>query len=331
MTTLSGSTRKTLLLAFILGCLVLIRPNLIALAQETPQYTIEEYNAYKAIADESDPAKKTELILQFFKTYPKTTLKPNVVADFEMMLNKLAETKKWTQVISMGKQFLTVVPDDALTIALLADGYAATKDYKQFAVFAEDVYSKNPSGSLAYQIAKAYQSLGNNVKLVEWAEKTVAKLPDNYEMLLQLAIIYGDSNRNAEAEKYAKQCLKVVLANTKPEQMSEKDWNVYKWASYYTIGKAAYDKQDFANAISNLENSLRFNPRNQTACYMLGRSYWETQKIDRALVSFAKASLLGGPTADAAEQQLENLYKQTHRGSLAGLDKVKEIAKSELK
>jgi tetratricopeptide (TPR) repeat protein len=316
---------------FILGCVALIRPNLSALAQETPQYTIEEYNAYKAIADESDPAKKMDLIMQFFKTYPKTTLKPNVVADFQTMLNKLANTKKWTQVISMGKQFLTVVPDDALTIALLADGYAETKDYKQFAVFAEEAYRRNPSGSLAYQIAKAYQSLGNNAKLAEWAEKAVAKLPENYEMLLQLAIIYGDSNRNAEAEKYAKQCLKVVLATAKPEQMSEKDWNSYKMGSYYIIGKAAYDKQDFANAISNLENSLRFNPRNQTACYMLGRCYWETQKIDRALVNFAKASLLGGSTAGPAKQQLENLYKQTHHGSLAGLERIIEIAKAELK
>ena len=67
MIPLSGSRRKTLMLALILGCMVLVRPNLSALAQETPpQYTVEEYSAYQVIAGESDPAKKTELIVKFF-------------------------------------------------------------------------------------------------------------------------------------------------------------------------------------------------------------------------------------------------------------------------
>jgi tetratricopeptide (TPR) repeat protein len=322
-------------MVFILGCVALTRPNLNALAQEAPQYTIEEYNAYKAIADESDPARKMDLIMQFFKTYPKTTLKINVVADFETMLKKLADAKRWTQVISMGKQFLTVVPDDALTIALLADGYAETKDYKQFVVFGEETYRANPSGNLAYAMAKAYKELGNNAKFVEWGEKTVLKLPDNYEIMLEMAVIYSDSQRNAEADKYAKQCLRTLQAAKKPEQTSEKDWATYTThaytACYLIIGGTAYQKQDYVNAIPNLESSLRYNSRNDTAYYWLGQSYWNTQKIDLAMLNFAKASVLGGRTAGAAEQQLENLYRQTHRGSLVGLEKIKEIAKAQLK
>jgi tetratricopeptide (TPR) repeat protein len=336
MTALSGSTRRTfLLVVFVLGCVALTRPNLTALAQENPPYTIEEYNAYKAIADESDSAKKMDLIMQFFKTYPKSTLKPNVVSDFETMVKKLADAKRWTQVISMGKQFLTVVPDDALTIALLANGYAETKDYKQFVVFGEEMYRTNPSGNLAYAIAKAYKELGNNAKFVEWGEKTVSKLPDNYEILLEVAVIYSDSQRNAEADKYAKQCLRALQAAKRPEQTSEKDWATYTTraytACYLIIGTTAYLKQDYANAIANFESSLKYNSRNDTPYYYLGLSYWNMRKIDMALLNFAKASLLGGRTAGAAEQQLQNLYKQTHGGSLAGLEKIKEVAKAQIK
>jgi tetratricopeptide (TPR) repeat protein len=335
MTTLSGSARRTFfVVVFILGCVALLRPNLNAPAQEAPKYTIEEYNAYKAIADESDPAKKMDLIMQFFNTYPKTTLKVNVVADFETMLKKLADTKRWTQVISMGKQFLTVVPDDALTIALLADGYAETKDYRQFVVFGEEMYRTNPSGNLAYAMAKAYKELGNNAKFIEWGEKTVSKLPDNYEILLEIAVIYSDSQRNAEADKYARQCLRALQAAKKPEQTSEKDWTTYTTraytACYLIIGSAAYQKQDYVNAIPNLESSLKYNSRNDTAYYWLGQSYWNTQKIDLAMLNFAKASLLGGRTAAAAKQQLENLYKQTHRGSLVGLEKIIDVARAQL-
>ncbi len=335
MTSLSGSIFKSLLFAvFFLGCMALMPSSPIAFAQETPQYTAEEYAAYQAVTAEADPAKKMELILNFFKTYPKSTLAQHVTADFQTMLKNLQDAKKWTQSITVGRQFLTVVPDDNYTIALVATAYAETKDYKQFVIMGDEVYKANPNGNLAYSMAKAYQNLGNNAKMAEWAERTVAKLPDNYEMLLELTKIYADANRTAEADKYAKQCLKVVQAASRPEQSSEKDWTAYKnhaqMACYYIIGKMAYDKQEYAAAVSNLENSLKFNPRNDMAYYFLGQAYWQSRNQTLALKNFAKASLLGGNAATPAKQQLENMWKASHRGSLAGLDMVIAAAKAEL-
>ncbi|MGA2264094.1 MAG: hypothetical protein ABSH28_22005 [Acidobacteriota bacterium] len=334
MTLLSGSTRRVLLLAFLVGSVVLIRANVNALAQETPQYTVEEYNAYQAITGESDPTKKMELITKFFKDYPKSTLKANIVPDFQEALKNLGDAKKWTLVITLGKQFLAIVPDDAYTIALVADAYSGTKNYQQFVVFGEEVYKINPSGNLAYAMAKAYEELKNNTKFIEWGEKTIAKLPDNYEIMLEMAIIYHDNQRNAEAEKYAKQCLKVIQATKKPEQMAEKDWIAYTdhayQACYFIIGSIAYLKQDYVNAIPNLENTLKYNARNDTAYYYLGLSYWQARNTTLALKNFAKAMLLNGRTAAPAKVQLENLWKQTHQMSLVGLDKVVAVAKAEL-
>ena len=334
MNSLSGSIRTSLILIAFLGCLAVAPAYQPAWAQETAQYSPEEYAAYQAITGESDPAKKMELILAFYKTYPKSTLQPHVVADFQTMLKNLQDARKWAQSITVGRQFLSVAPNDEYTIALLATAFAETKDYRQFVAMGDELYKKNPNGNLAYSMAKAYQNLGNSAKQAEWAEKTVASLPDNYEMLLELSKIYADANRNAEADKYAKQCLKVVQAAAKPEQSTEKDWTAYKnhslMACYYIIGKIAYDKQEYAAAVSNLENSLKLNSRNDMAYFFLGQSYWQSRNQSKALINFAKASLLGGSAATPPRQQLENMWKGSHRGSLAGLDTVIAAAKAEL-
>jgi tetratricopeptide (TPR) repeat protein len=334
MTTLSGSTRKVFILAFILCSLMVIRPCAKALAQQATQYTPEEYSAYQAITGESDPAKKIDQIQKFYKTYPKSTLQPYIVSDFQGMLKGLQDGKKWLQIVTVGRQFLSLVPDDPYTIALVAAGYEETKNYKEFVVFGEEAYKKTPSGNVAYSLAKAYQSLGNNAKFVEWADKTVQKLPDNYEMLYLLAGYYSDAQNFAQADKYSRECLKVIQAAPKPEQMSEKDWATYtkqvQMGCYYILGSSAYTRNDFPTAITNLENSIKLNPRNDRAYYYLAQAYWQTQKTEMALRDFAKAYVLGGAVAGPAKQNLENLFKQLHRGSLVGLDKYIEVAKAEL-
>jgi hypothetical protein len=336
MIPLSGAIRKSLLLAFILGFVVLVHPSPKAFAQEAnPQYTVEEYNAYQAITAEADATKKMEMILNFVKTYPKSTLKPHIANDFEGALKNLQDAKKWTQIVTLGKQFLTVFPDDAYAIALILAAFEETKNYAQLAVFGEEQYKVKPSPELAYSLARAYRSTGNTAKLVQWAEKVVAGDPDNYEMLFELARTYGDMDRQAEADKYAKQCLKSILAAKKPEATPENTWTDYtrqiQMACYFISGNAAFKRSDYAGAISNLENSLKFNSRNGMAYYFLGQSYWQSQKIDLALMNFAKGSLIEGPTKAPARQYLENLYKQTHRNSLVGIEKIVEAAKAAMK
>jgi tetratricopeptide (TPR) repeat protein len=334
MTSLSGSIRSAFLVILIFGSIVIFHPHQYALAQENPAYTLEEYNGYQAITGESDPAKKMDLITQFFKTYPKSTLKPNITSDFQETMKNLRDAKKWSQVITLGKQYLSFVPDDAYTVAMVAEGYSETKNFQQFVIFGDATYKTSPSGNLAYAMAKAYKELGNNEKFLEWGTKTVAAFPDNYEIMLEMAIIYADNQRTAEADRYAKQCLKVIQAAKKPEQMAEKDWGDYTrrafQACYLIIGSSAFQRQDFTAAIPNLENSLKYNSRNDMAYYWLGQCYWQARNTVMAMKNFAKANLLGGRAAVPAKQQLENLYKQTHKNSLVGLDRVIAAAKAEL-
>jgi tetratricopeptide (TPR) repeat protein len=317
-----------------LQSLLLVAGLALAQAQEAPKYTAEEYKAYQAVTTEADPAKKVDLAAAFIKERPESTLRQHVVAAYQGVMNDLQTGAKWNDLISSGDRFLAVVPDDIFTISLMATAYQKTGNNTKFVALGEKVFAKNPTGNLAYYLAKAYLDLKNDAKFLQWGEKTAEMLPDNHEILLEMTKKSGEARKNAAAAKYARQCIKAIQAASKPEAASEKDWKQYvsntMATCYNIIGNVAFEAQDFAGAITNLENSLKYYGRNEIAFYHLGQSYWQQGKVDLAMKNFAKAYLLKGKTSAAAKQQLDNLYKSTHQQSLVGQERVIEKAKSEL-
>lgn len=317
----------------ILACTVLALPAL--RAQEPPQYTEEEYKAYQGITAENDAVKKTGLIVKFMQDYPKSTLQTHVMAAYQGMMGDLQKSQRWAQIVSCGEQFLKVAPADAFTFSMLATGYQRTNNLKQFVVFGARAYEKKPDGNLAYYMAKAYKDLQDDVHYLEWAEKALALLPDNHELLIDMSRSLARANRQAQAAKYARQCVKVLNTAPKPEGTDDKVWKDYTnngLANCYAIvGNVAYEQKDYSTAIANLENSVKYFKRNGLAYYYMGLSYWQQNKVDMAMLDLAKAYLLGGPSAAAAKQHLDNLYKSTHQQTLVGQERVINKAKEELK
>ena len=303
--------------------------------QEPVKYTAEEYKAFQEVMGEADPAKKTELIIKFIQDRPQSALKQNVVADYYGMLQKLQTGEKWPELVAAGERYLTVVPDDEITVSALAGGYQKTKNQQKFVVFGEKVFAKKPEGSTAYYLAQAYKELKNEAKFIEWGEKTVALLPDNHEILLELTKKFGEAKKNAQAAKYARQTVKALQSASKPEGVADKLWKDYTTHAYATcynvIGNVAYEQQDYQGAISNLENTLKYYSKNDLAYYHLAHSYWQTGKIDLAMKNFAKAYLLKTRLSPTAKQHLDNLYKSSHQNSLVGIEHVIAKAQEELK
>ncbi|MBM3788887.1 MAG: hypothetical protein FJW35_00895 [Acidobacteria bacterium] len=310
-------------------------PCLVGQEKGATQYTEEEYKAMEAVRAEDNPAQKTALVVKFFKAYPKSTLKDYVVGDFGAMMGKLQAAQRWTEITSLGRQVIPFDPDNQYLLSLMAAGYQQSKNYKQFVEFGEQAYQQTPTGNLAYYLAKAYLELGNTAKFLQWGETTAAKMPDNHEILLELAKQFSAARNDAKADKYARQCLKAVGGASKPEQMSAEDWKRYTdhayATSYYVVGYYGHQQAKYDVAVDNLENSLKYYKRNDAAYYFLGQSYWQTRRLDMAMKSFAKSYLLNGTTSAPAKQHLDNLYRQTHNGSLTGLDRVIARAQEELK
>jgi tetratricopeptide (TPR) repeat protein len=314
---------------------VLLVFNPAARAQDPTQYTPEEYKAYQDITAEADIAKKAPLIMKFLQDYPKSALNPHIEAAYQQLLADLQKAQRWTQMISLGEQYLKKDPGDTYTISVLAGAYQRTNNNKQFVAFGERAYEKKADGNLAYYLAKAYKAMGDDAKFLAWAEKTVTLLPDNHEMLVELATGNARMARTPQAAKYSKLAIKVLTSTTKPEGTDETAWKNYVNGAlagcYAIVGNAAYETKDYATAISNLENSAKLNKRNGMVYYFLGMSYWQTNKIDVAMLDLAKAYLLGGPSAAPAKQHLDNLYKSSHANSLAGQERVINRAKEDLK
>ena len=306
-----------------------------ASAQEQAQYTAEEYKAYQAVTAETDPAKKAALVVAFLKERPQSTLRPHVLGDYQKMMQELDKSGNSAAVIAAGEQFITAVPDDILTISLLATAYQKTKNNAKFVVYGEKVFDASPNGNIAYYLAKAYLEMKNDAKFAIWGEKTVGFMPDNYEILLELTKYFGEARRFPQAIKYGKMCLKAFQSATKPEPMTEKDWKAFStnlYAScYYIVGSSAFEMKDYATTVANLENSLKYYFRNEFAYYKLAQAYWQQNRIDLAMKNFAKAYLLNGQTSRPARQYLDQLYKSTHQQSLVGVERVIDKAKEELK
>ncbi len=101
-----------------------------------------------------------------------------------------------------------------------------------------------------------------------------------------------------------------MQSTKKPEQMTDKDWAAYSsrafQACYLIIGSNAHLRQEYAVAIPNLENAVKYNARNDRAYYWLGECYWQARNTVLAMKNYAKASLLNGSAAVPARQKLES-------------------------
>jgi tetratricopeptide (TPR) repeat protein len=309
--------------------------NLPGQEQEAPKYTIEEYKAYQDIAAEASPAKKTGLVVAFLKTYPKSALKPNVVAAYQGAINDLQKAQNWQEIITLGQQYLAAASDDIFTISMLATAYQQSKNYRQFVAFGEKVFAHKPTPNIAYYLAKAYLEMNDNPKFLQWGEKTAQLMPENHEILLELTRRFGASQNNAQAAKYGRLAIKAMQSAKMPEGTPEQTWKQYQTnlygICYAVIGNVASENGDYNTAATNLENSLKYFKLNDLVYYNLGLSYWRLSKIDLAMLNLAKAYVMNKSTSRAAKGHLDNLYKSTHQQSLAGEERIIARAQQDLK
>lgn len=333
MTSPSTSYISKILITFLFVAGLVLAPNLVR-AQELSQEE-KEYKALQDIQAEKDPTQKTNMVVKLLRENPKTTYRPHVVAEFQKVLVDLQKEKKWSQVITLGDKFIDVAPEDSITVKALAVAYSETKNTKGFATFGEKAYASSPSGQLAFAIAQAYLALGNDAKFIQWGEKTLAAQPDNTEIMADMTRRSLAMQNQAQALKYAKMCLKALPTAKKREGIDEQTWkntisNNYAVA-YAAIGAAAYENKNYTEAITNLDNAVKYVKRNETAYYFLGMAYWQQNKLQPAMLNFAKAYVIKGSTSATAKKYLDQLWMSGHRNSLAGQEQVIQRAQMELK
>lgn len=331
MTSPTTSMISRTLAGFLFLCLAAMP----AAAQQEQDYTEAQYKSYEDIKATADAAAKVDKAAQFLKENPKTSLREHVMAEYQTLIVNLGQEGDYAQIITLGNRFLAGVPDDDFTFAAMAEAYSKTDNTKGFATFGEKAYAAKPSAQLAHALARAYQQLGNQAKFVQWGERALAKDSSFYEISDGLTRHFLSAQDMAKANKYARMTVSSLPKAEKPAAVSAGDWkkatDSYYATAYYTIGISAYQNQSYASAISNLDKSVGYYKRNDTAYYHLGLAYWQSGKTAPAMLNFAKAYVIKGSVASAARQNLEKLWKSSHRGSLTGINNVIQKAEQELK
>jgi len=303
-------------------------------AQEPePEYSEEEYNAYELASKEPDPEKRGSLLLEFIQKYPKSKLLPYIDAAYKALLYECANSEKYAQLEPLAEKWLKLNPNDLQTLAYIAKAAEKLGHDQKYVECLEAIYNLKPSDSatIALDIFHAYKKMKNEAKCLEWGEKLL-KMPEyESDFMLRYDFVqkYVEQKDFAKAAEYAHLTLKAADLVKQPDAETREKLRKIRRACYHLIGMNAYEAGRFAEAIKSLQQALKAE-RYGEGYYYIGMSLWKMDKVEDAMLYFARAEIQGGEVAGQAKDKLEQLYKALHNNTTIGIDKVYKKAKEQI-
>jgi tetratricopeptide (TPR) repeat protein len=190
-----------------------------------------------------------------------------------------------------------------------------TADPHKKADLIEDLYDRDPQsqyvGPLLPVALQAYQQLNDADRGIAFAEKVLAKDPNNDDMLLVAA--NGYLQKGKEPDKivaYSSKLAEVVSTKPKPDGVSDADWDTRKkmltGLAHYIPGKLYYSQKKWAPADKELRAALPFVESNAAlkpeVLFLIGDSNYRLENAAEALKYFqACAAIKSRYQAQAAK------------------------------
>lgn len=182
--------------------------------------------------------------------------------------------------------------DEALTILEKACEMATPKELP-------DVY---------LEIADVHEEMGEAQTVVNYLKKVLVLQPRNHEAQGRLQLI-------SELNNWDEQAIKFLIKLTDKDPYSKATWfnlgnaysniddfgnavEAYEMAVainenyeivYEELGTAYFNIGNFDKAINNLKEAITRNKMNTTACFMLGKCYKATHDYNKAIYNYSKA------------------------------------------
>jgi tetratricopeptide (TPR) repeat protein len=317
-----------------------------------------EYNAYKALYDEMNPAKKAELGEKFLVDFKESDF---VGQSYTMIIGAYSRAQNWAKVMDAADRAVAFPKAD------------------------------NRLKTFAFQNAMvAAQQADNFPKIVEYGDKLLAVDPTNLNAMIALSSMLperlpmDEAAKKAALDKASDLAAKAMtgvtalFAQPKPPSITDAQWSQEKATLegnlHATMGFIALNNRDYAKAVEHYETALKSIPKDGVAHFRLGLAYQfltsdaskklvDTittlnaakasrgdqvqideldaqrqgvqqdleEKRDKAIDQLAIAVALGGVVAQPARDALTKLYQsKTPDGSTAGLEELIAKKKSEL-
>ncbi|NLT68844.1 MAG: hypothetical protein GXX84_19820 [Acidobacteria bacterium] len=299
--------------------------------QAEPEYTEEEYNAYEAATKEADLLKRGEMLLAFVEKYPESKLMPYINAEYNKLLHECSEVKKYDQLESLAESWLKLHPGDMNTLLYIAAATQNLGKLERCVECMEEIYLQKPDPGLARDIFNNYVKTSNLAKQIEWAEK-MFKMPEfdaDFGLRWDFVKRYMESGNYPKAAEYAQLTLKSAALVKQPDANTQETLRMVHRACHHVIGMDLMEKDKFEEAIRAFRQALR-SERYDVGYFSIGQCLENQQKVEEAMVEYAKAELQGGELAPKAKERLELLYKALHNDTTIGIDKKYKQAKEEL-
>lgn len=291
----------------------------------------QDYAAVSQIQGLNDPAQQADQYLDFLTKRPDSRMVEQVAKYFTEALNKLTQAKSWAKVLDASDKWLQKRPNDKGPILFAMNAAQESGNWQKAAAYGEQAYASDSDKSIAFSLATAYAQLKNSAKLKIYGDIAVKEFPiqQSWSIAYELAAQNVREKNFDKAADYASSILK-GFGNDRPGEVQPSQWNTMRAFLMETVGRSAFERRQYPQAFEQYSNAIRVNPRSDEAFYYIGQSQWKQQKLDEAMSAFAKAAVLNGGYSARSKQILEEIYKSTHAGQLAGLDQYLERARREL-
>ncbi|MSO22586.1 MAG: hypothetical protein EXQ58_04880 [Acidobacteria bacterium] len=280
-------------------------------ARETSSQPPEEVADYFKITQTQDPAQRVQLIETFFKQYPESRYASTL---HEMGTASYQQLNNYEKMVEYGEKTLQALPASPATLTVLAMAYAyhgeadkaLDRASRSISILDKLTVPANadPARFMAERdryLASNYASLGS-ASLTKFEE--ARKDRRNKEAAAAPPVAAGAGNQPAGPAKGGSKPAEPAAggpASDRPPPDSPEVIALAKAQGYFT-------------------RSLELNPDHDFARFHLGIVYAYQNKAERALEFFARAVALNGGLAEMARENLESIYKLTHKNSLEGLE-----------
>jgi len=162
-----------------------------------------------------------------------------------------------------------------------------------------------------------YQQKGDVAKMGDAAKRLLAVNPNNVRALALSTFVATQTQNFADAKQYGEKGLQALNTFTKPDNMSEADFNTLKQQLggifHRGVGLAALNDKDFATAVTHLRAAAESAPNDVTVIYPLSSAYLKQNPPDsvNGLWFTARAANLA-PTPQG-QQQIEKYGASQYR------------------
>ena len=295
----------------------------------SPEY-IEQYEAWDKADKEPDIQKSGTMLIQFLKKYPQSELLKNAESSYNSLLFKCSNEKKSQDLETLAEQWLKLHPGDLSTIAYIATASKELGHDEKWIQNLIEIYKIQPTGNLANEIAQAYKKANNKSKYLEWIQTSLGypEYESDFKTRFELMQMYVEEKSFSKAIEYAEATLKAADLIKNPSAETRAAIPKVRHACYDVIGRIRMEQDKSAEAIKSFQQALTVEKYSE-GYYRIALCLDRQNRVEDAMLWYARAEEQGGDYAAKAKERLEQIYKAMHNNTLIGIEKIYKKAKEQ--